>query len=126
MILGAPFCRLLAILLRLALLVVVSVAMVTTWGPVLDSNGIQKAEAGAVALGHAAHHGVASGETPDAPRHSGACVVVCAGAATSLRDAVPSALTRVIAIHGSPSQDTTPPGRTLDPALRPPRAEALL
>ena len=126
MIIGPLSNGLLAGLLRLAMVMAVIAVGATTWAPTaaLDADEVQIAAA--TAVGHHAHHGGPSGDETETPRHTGACVVVCAGGATSLPASLSYPLLRVIALNALLSGDLMRPGQAPDPALRPPRFEALI
>lgn len=126
MIFGPLSNGILAGLLRLAMVMAVIAVGATTWAPTaaLDVEEVQIAAA--TAIGHHAHHGGPSSDEAETARHTGACVVVCAGGATSLPDSLPSPLLRVTALNALPSGDLMRPGQAPNPALRPPRFEALI
>ena len=121
---GTPSTIFLVGLLRIAMAVVVFAVSVTMWAPNLAS-GLDQAQGASVTVGHPAHHGSPSEDASEKPRHAWACAFVCAGGETCCPDVVSSSPLRMVASAAPLSRDDMRDGQSPDPALRPPRFEAI-
>ena len=124
MIPGSSLTVYVAGLLRIAMVMAIVAVSVTMWAPASASE-IDAGYGDTVSVGHPAHHGSLPDDEQDRFPHAWACAVVCIGSGEHVPDLLASPFLRVIALDAMPPRDPMRSGHVPDPALRPPRVEAL-
>lgn len=111
-------------LLRVALAAAVLLASIALWTPTAVPAMAAGQETVLAGHGPVPHGGMTDGSS-EAPRHTLACLVVCTSGGADLSGPGISPLWRTIRSDAWPGPDAMRSGQTPDPALRPPKIEAL-
>ena len=111
-------------LVRIAVIMAVFAVNAGLWASALVSE-VARGQEAAVPVDHSAHHSSASADGAETPLHGWACALVCVGGKAASPDLLASLPQKVLAFAAPLPGEVLKHGQTPDPALRPPRVDAL-